>query len=338
MKGRTPARSCARKQNTIDKGEFLSKGRSRLFEWFGSGFGSVFIHFVLLLFLVLIVRGGTGGVGTGRQTDEIGVVFSDSIDLNSHNSSVSNETTSDTEAQLSESIASDLPTNNLHEILESYLPTNEIGLAESSGGASSQVMISEATSRAGNGSSEEQLGQAVGFSGARGAGRKFTYVIDRSDSMGWNGGAPMRRAVSDAIASVQSLDSKRGAAKFQVLVFNHEVNVFDSGVGLIDVTPANKARCVRFLKSLVPTGGTSSEAALMAGIRMRPDVVFFLTDADEELTEQTLERVQTLRRQCKVRQICVIEFRKSTDPVKKTYKRLAAENGGTYVVRNIDAL
>ena len=338
MKGRTPARSCARRYDIEDKKESLSKGRFRLFEWFGSGFGSVFIHIVLFLVLFLVVRGGTRGVGSGRQTDEVGVVFSDSIDLNSRDSFVSNETVSDSGALLSESSVNVLPSNDLHEVLESFLPSNEIGLTESSGAATSRETINAATSRGENGSLGEQSGQAVGFSGARGAGRKFTYVIDRSDSMGWNGGAPMRRATLDAIASVQSLDPKKGATKFQVLVFNHEVSVFDSGVGLIDVTSANKARCVQFLKSLVPTGGTSSEAALMAGIRMRPDVVFFLTDADEELTEQTLERVQTLRRQCKVRQICVIEFRKSTDPPKKTYKRLAAENGGTYVVRNIDTL
>ena len=146
----------------------------------------------------------------------------------------------------------------------------------------------------------------------------------------------MRRAVSDAVASVQSLDPKLGSTKFQVIVFNHDVDVFDGGTALIDVNPANKAKCVRYLKSLVATGGTSPEQALMAGIRMRPDVVFFLTDADEELTENTLERVQALRRQCKVRQICVVEFRKSTDPAKKTYKRLAGENGGSYIFKDVD--
>jgi len=93
---------------------------------------------------------------------------------------------------------------------------------------------------------------------------------------------------------------------------------------------------VRFLQSVVPTGGTSPEQALAVGIKMRPDVVFFLTDADEELTEQTIERIKTLRRQCKVAQICVIEFRKSTDPPKKSYRRLAGENGGAYIFKDVD--
>ena len=334
MRREPPARSRVRKPIASDKGSRLPKGRSRGLEWFGSGFGSVLIHFVVLLLLFFVVRSGTRGVGAGvRQTDEVGVVFSDSIDSNSRENPAPNETAYNSENLSSDSSSSVSSTNDLREVLESFLPLNEIGLTGTSGGATAQETINAATMDGANVS-----GQSVGFSGARGVGKKFAYVVDRSDSMGWNGGAPMRRAVSDAIASVQSLDPKKGATKFQVLVFNHDVDVFGSGEGLIDVNSANKARCVRFLNSLVPTGGTSSEAALMAGLRMRPDVVFFLTDADEELTDQALERIQTLRRQCKVRQICVIEFRKSTDPVKKTYKRLAAENGGTYVVRNIDAL
>ena len=312
--------------------------RPPFFEWLGSGFGSLVIHVILLLLLFLIVRGESRRVGsTIRQTDEIGVVLSDSIDSTPLDNSTSSETTL-TEASLSESTGYLETTETIHNALENFLPAEEIGTTDSSDGATAREVInSVASGRIGDGEGK-QSGQSVGFSGARAVGRKFVYVVDRSDSMRWNGGAPMRRAISDAVSSVQSLDVKRGASKFQVLVFNHEVDVFDSGTGLIDVNPINKARCANFLKSLVPSGGTSPEQALAIGIKMRPDVVFFLTDADEELTDQTLERIQILRRQCKVQQICVIEFRKSTDPIKKTYRRLAGENGGSYVVRNIDLL
>ena len=313
-----------------------SRRRSRLFKWFGSGFGSIFIHVIIILLLFLIVRGESRRAGSNiRQTDEIGVVFSDPNDSSTQDSPASAETAT-LESSSSESTSFLEASDTLHDALDNFLPTNEIGTTDSSDGATAREVINSVASGRMSEGEGKQTGQSIGFSGARAVGRKFVYVIDRSDSMRWNGGSPMRKAISDAVSSVQSLDVKEGASKFQVLVFNHEVNVFDSGTGLIDVNPANKAKCVHFLKSLVPSGGTSPEQALATGIRMRPDTIFFLTDADEELTDQALERIQTLRRQCKVQQICVIEFRKSTDPVKKTYRRLAGENGGSYVVRNVD--
>ena len=319
-------------------GLFLFKRHSYIYKWFGSGFGSIFIHIIALFLLFLFIRGGTRGFGTGeRQTDDIGIVFSDSSDSFRQENSSSVVSVTDENSPSAELNASSTTSNELHEALESYLPSNEIGLTESSADSGARETINAATTSEANNRTVDGGGQSVGFSGARGVGRKFVYVVDRSDSMGWNGGTPMRRAISDAIASVQSLESKKGASKFQVLVFNHEVEVFNGGTGLIDVNLPNKTRCARFLNSLVPSGGTSPEQALAVGLKMRPDVVFFLTDADEELSDQTLERIQTLRRQCKVQQICVVEFRKSTDPVKKTYRRLAGENGGSYVVRNIDA-
>ncbi|MGI6401118.1 MAG: hypothetical protein ACOX0A_03250 [Thermoguttaceae bacterium] len=308
--------------------------RFRLKEWCGSSLGSILLHVVALAILFFALGGGGhGGVGS-RQTDEVGIVLSDSTDANSLDNASSNERSLEDETDPT-STQTETLTEAHHTALESFLPTNDIGLTSTTNSSSAQEAINAASGGA-LGTMSASGGQRVGFGGVSGAGKKFVYVIDRSDSMGWHGGAPMRRAILDAVASIQSLDPKRGATKFQVVVFNHDVEVFDSGVGLIDVTPPNKAKCVRFLQSVVPTGGTSPEQALAVGIKMRPDVVFFLTDADEELTEQTIERIKTLRRQCKVAQICVIEFRKSTDPPKKSYRRLAGENGGAYIFKDVD--
>ena len=324
-----------RRRSSEEKSAYVLFRRFRWFEWCSSSFGSIVFHLTILLLLFLLTRGGGHNDGIGsRKTDEIGIVFSESI--HSDSSESAELTSSDSDDGTEESVANETIEESLHETLENLLPTNEIGLTEISGGSSAQMTINAATSGGSQGNAGAAGGQTVGFGGVLGSGKSFVYVIDRSDSMGWKGGAPLRRAVADAVASVQSLDAKLGATKFQVVVFNHDVDVFDNGSSLIDVNPANKAKCARFLKSIVATGGTSPEQALMAGVKMRPDVVFFLTDADEELTENTLARVQTLRRQCKVRQICVIEFGKSTEPAKKTYKRLAGENGGSYIFKDVD--
>ena len=129
---------------------------------------------------------------------------------------------------------------------------------------------------------------------------------------------------------------KKGATKFQVAIFNHDVEIFENGEALIDVNLENKARIVRYLRSVVADGGTRPELALENALRLKPDVVFFLTDADEELSEAALEAIQTARRRFNVKQICVVEFGRGSQPRKKTFRRLAGENGGVYVFRDIE--
>lgn len=301
---------------------------SRLTGWLGSGVGSVVVHVGVICFVVFMLRGDVGRYGSAvRQTDEVGVVFSESLhsNLDSSEPSLRKEEVASNSSDVASLRESE---ETLINATERFLPLNEVGL---SGGNSVRASLTAADA-----SGDSGAGQTVGFGGVRGSGKKFVYVLDRSDSMSWQGAVPMKRAVAAAIASIRSLDPGDGATKFQVVAFNHDLAIFQNVSGLLNVTTANKAKCVQFLKSLVPSGGTDPEKALATALTMRPDVIFFLTDADEELSEQTLSRIQSLRRQCKVRQICVVEFRKSTDHPKSTYKRLAAENGGTYVFQNTD--
>ena len=148
----------------------------------------------------------------------------------------------------------------------------------------------------------------------------------------------MRRALSEATASVKSLDAKQGANKFQIVVFNHDVEVFRNGSTLLDVTPQNKSDALKFLSSVSASGGTAPEQALVKALLMKPDVVFFLTDADEELPEATLAHLQEVRRANNVKQICVIEFGQSSPTPKRSFRRLAAENCGDYVFRDVDQM
>ncbi len=222
--------------------------------------------------------------------------------------------------------------DDLKSIADQLLPSNEMGFFSGSASYSSVLGSDLQGGGSGNGT-----GQNVGFGDVRGSGRKFVYVLDRSDSMSWNGGEPMRRAVAAAADSVDSLDPRRGANKFQIVVYNHDVEVFEGGASLIEVNPSNKARAVRYLRSLVASGGTSPEKALEIGIKLRPDVLFFLTDADEELSPRALATVQSLRKEYKVKQICVVEFGKASEPRKRTFRQLAGENGGAYVFKNIES-
>lgn len=303
-------------------------------EWFSSSLGSVILHFLVLLLLMLAFRSDRSGVLRGeRQTDEIGIVLSDS---NTPTEAVDSSDPKGNSNQTIKEIVSSTETpdflnnpDDLQSVVDQLLPSNEIGLSNKSASYSSIL---------GSGSGSGQgIGQSVGFGDVHGSGRKFVYVLDRSDSMSWKSGAPMRRAISDAVNSVNSLDPQQGVNKFQIVVYNHDVEIFEQGTSLIDVNASNKARAVRYLRSLVATGGTDPEKALEIGIKLRPDVVFFLTDADEELTPHTLATIKRLRIQHKVKQICVVEFGKASDPRKKTYRQLAGENNGTYIFKNIES-
>lgn len=315
--------------------------RDALVSWLGSWCGSLTLHALGLILLIVAVSRETrdGGFGDERQTDEIGIVFTDSVEDagGEENASETSEATATDAPQTSETLQEE----ELTATSEALLPADSrIGVgaqnAESTaldwnGAASNGSETTAGDVGAGRGN-----GQRVGFAGTSGSGRRFLYVIDRSESMSWNGGAPMRRALDEAVASVESLDPKKGATKFQVAIFNHDVEIFENGEALIDVNLENKARIVRYLRSVVADGGTRPELALENALRLKPDVVFFLTDADEELSEAALEAIQTARRRFNVKQICVVEFGRGSQPRKKTFRRLAGENGGVYVFRDIE--
>ena len=304
--------------------------------WLSSSFGSIVFHALLLLVLLALIQGSKSGSGanSGRETDEVGIVFSDStqelVDVSDELEEDAQKRAEDSDPLTREDAATE---DSARADLERLLPSNEIGASLSQ---EAQGFESSLAAQIQSGASSPSSGQNVGFGDVRGSGGKFVYVLDRSDSMGWRGGAPMRRAISDAVASVQSLDAKSGARQFQIFVYNHDVEVLGGAAKLLETSEVNKNLALRFLRSLVPTGGTEPAKALERALALKPDVAFFLTDADEELTEEELERVQALRKRYKVKQICVVEFGKSTDPKKKSFRRLAGENGGTYVFKDVE--
>jgi hypothetical protein len=110
------------------------------------------------------------------------------------------------------------------------------------------------------------------------AARSVVYVIDRSGSMGEHG--RLARARRELEASLSRLPE---SARFQVIVYNRQAEPLRIG-GRADLVPAtieNVSQASRLLRDLVPEGGTEHFAALRKALHLRPDVIFFLTDADD---------------------------------------------------------
>ncbi|MHB8898972.1 MAG: vWA domain-containing protein [Thermoguttaceae bacterium] len=175
---------------------------------------------------------------------------------------------------------------------------------------------------------------AVNVFGTQGVGNKFAYVFDRSTSMEGSGRSPLEAAKSELIASLDSLGDTH---QFQIVFYNEKPQAFNpSGQPgkLAFATPQNKERARRFIGSITASGQTAHEGALKLAIRMQPDVIFFLTDADDpQLNGRQLYEIQ---RQAAGIQINAIEFgigpKQSGD---NFLVKLARQNGGQYSYRDI---
>ncbi len=170
--------------------------------------------------------------------------------------------------------------------------------------------------------------------GIVGEGYKFVYVFDRSGSMGGSGRNALRAVKAELLASLEHLDTVH---QFQIVFYNERPLLFNpSGTPgrLAFANEQNKDRARRFIESITADGGTEHEDALRLAIKMRPDVIFFLTDADEPpLTRSQLDRIQRLAAGITIH---AIEFGPGPKPEGKTFLAvLAGENAGQYTYVDI---
>ena len=82
---------------------------------------------------------------------------------------------------------------------------------------------------------------------------------------------------------INSVDRLPPDARFGVIFYNLHATVFTDPQGrrvLMPATAANKARVGQQLSRVVPDGGTDHMLALRTALALKPEVIFFLTDAD----------------------------------------------------------
>ena len=175
---------------------------------------------------------------------------------------------------------------------------------------------------------------AVNVFGTQGVGYKFAYVFDRSLSMEGSGRSPLEVAKAEMIASLDSLEDTH---QFQIVFYNEMPKAFNPAGQpgkLAFATEQNKERARRFIGSITAYGRTEHETALELAIRMQPDVIFFLTDANEpRLSGRQLYQIQ---RKAAGIQINAIEFGIGPKQGRDNFlEKLAHQNGGQYAYRDI---
>jgi hypothetical protein len=155
--------------------------------------------------------------------------------------------------------------------------------------------------------------------------RSVVYVIDRSVSMGLNGA--LDAVKRELLASLARLP---GDARFQVVYYNRRADLLnvDGNCGLLAASPAHKVRVDLLLDRLQAEGGTDHVPALTLALSMQPDVIYFLTDADDLTPTQARSMTLLNHGRCVIHTIELTTANRAH--VDMPLQVLARENRGMY--------
>lgn len=162
----------------------------------------------------------------------------------------------------------------------------------------------------------------------------LVYVVDQSVSMRSFGA--MGVAVQELMASLEHLDSKN---KFQIVFYNEQSYPLllkgDRFPKLYPASTVNRTLARQFIENRQPDLSTEHLAALQLALKLKPDAIFFLTDAGEPaMTTPQLQKIKRLNNGRS--RINCIEFGERAEVSRNNFlKRLASDNGGTYRYRDV---
>ena len=175
------------------------------------------------------------------------------------------------------------------------------------------------------------IGPGTQFFGARDHAHSFVYLIDCSGSMATHNSLDI--AKREMLASINQLPPD---AHFAVIFYNLQTRTLTDPLGrkgLMSATVSNKARVQTQLEAVSPLGGTDHKFALRDALKFKPEVIFFLTDADlmsNGDVDELLTEVGTTR-------IHAVEFGLGMKLSQRTpLGRLAATTGGGYLYIDVN--
>jgi von Willebrand factor type A domain len=180
------------------------------------------------------------------------------------------------------------------------------------------------------GGSAGGAGRAIGpgtqFFGAREHAHSFAYVIDCSGSMASHNSLDV--AKREMLASINQLPPD---AQFAAIFYNFQAIMLTDPLGhrgLMAATVSNKSRVRAQLERIPPFGGTDHMLALREALKLKPEVIFFLTDADMMSNSNVNEILPEVGRT----RIQAVEFGEGIALGQRTpLGRLATTTGGAYL-------
>ncbi|QDU54542.1 vWA domain-containing protein [Aeoliella mucimassa] len=267
---------------------------------------------------IVLKRSTADGVKFEGEDDNL-------ADQNSTNNS-SNPTPSDPVEALPEMTANSNSAESLPELPDA------VGTIQESGGSSTAAAEAGGTTGGVHGDIGDKA--AVPFFGVTGTGTKFVYLVDRSASME---GPPLQAAKQQVGESLKSLDEIH---QFQIIFFNMHAYpmTINNRQRVAFATEQNKTIAGKQVLGVTAALGTDRINALKEALRLGPDVIFFLTDADGPMSAGELDEVARINQRYNA-MICAVEFGVGPDPRRNNFLReLANRTGGQYCYVNTNSL
>jgi Mg-chelatase subunit ChlD len=315
-----------------------------------SGVLSVVVHALILAMTFLAARGCDQGIQAepgGEKFRTVGLAPA-SEDASDRSDSVSSDANEAEQEVVEEPVV--MPDAETAvpdpEAIESFLPNSESPVSNESESAMDVIgpgtplrsMVADppiqalpsAGSRAGGGSPTPGPDD-TSFMDIADNGERFVYVIDTSGSMGDNG--RMGLAQSQLIKSLNML---RPHQSFQVIFYGESARemIFPGAEKrrLHQATIPNIKLASRRINQEKAYGGTAHLPALSKAFRLRPDVVYFLTDGQSSSASSRQKLEKVLRENISSARVHVIEFASGPPETRRPgwLEELAFETGGKY--------
>lgn len=165
---------------------------------------------------------------------------------------------------------------------------------------------------------------AGAFFGMNLKGASVVFVVDASSSMNHPLPGPAKTRFGRVkIELFKAISKMTDAEKFFMIFFN-EFSIPMPAARLISATPENRQLFLNWMAPGQAAGDTEPEAALLAAIHLRPEVIYFLTDG--KFKYSVVQNVSAANQAGVV--INTICF--GNDTGEKFLKQLAQRNGGVY--------
>ncbi|QDT35883.1 vWA domain-containing protein [Stratiformator vulcanicus] len=168
-----------------------------------------------------------------------------------------------------------------HVASDSFLPTApsspfaaNVGAQATLAGVNLGSLVGDAGGTTGSGGAAKGKSK-TSFFGIEANGKHFAFIVDRSGSMStFNAIYHAKKELIRAIGAL-GVDSR-----YDIVFYNHEHVAVASPQGSETLRASFKEQLPQQINAVLPFGGTNPMPALRVALKRRPDVVFFLTDAN----------------------------------------------------------
>jgi hypothetical protein len=304
--------------------------------------GSLAVHLILLAILILIINSQTKQKISIEEHKAVGKIL-----IKQTNNGViqysgnKDEQSVDSNYQTIEEIVA----GKFTDFMPSQ-PPPRIGIAKNTDIHSNINLFGINQLNSTNSSNNSNNNNSIGFNNNNSNGKKrlrvfnvqaegnnFVFVFDKSDSMNEYNKIPFNSAKSELLRNIKELNDEK--YKFNIIFYNDELHQWNNK-GMLEATESNRKNAIDFIQSEIANGGTNHFQPLITAIKQKPDVIFFLTDGDDNdaINQIQLKEIKRIN-QINKTQINVIQFGVGKYRSSEFLIQLAKDNNGLYAYINV---